>query len=231
MRNTAYKSEADLLRQKAVAFLHNKPLGSGSQLSESELLKLIHELEVHQIELELQNEELVLARAFAQDATKKYAELYDFAPSGYFSLSKEGEIIEVNTYGANMLGKECKGLKKGMFGFFISDDTKPIFNNFLTKVFISTVKETCEVALSINANTPTFVYISGITIENSEQCLLTVIDITDRKLVVALKKKSDELVHFNNLMLGREVKMIELKREVNDLLIGSGKEEKYIIHE
>ena len=231
MKNSTNKSEAEVLRQKAVDLLNMKPSGSGSQPSEAELLKLIFELEGHQIELKLQNEELILARFNAQNATEKYTELYDYAPSGYFSFSKDGEIIELNLSGANMLGKERPYLKKSMFDFFVSDDTKPIFNNFLAKVFHSKVKETCEVTLSTNADLPVFVYLSGIITENREQCLVTMIDITERKMIVALKKRSNELVQFNNLMVGREIKMIELKREINDLLKESGKEERYVIHE
>ena len=53
------------------------------------MLKLIHELEVHQIELEMQNEELVIAKEKAEIAEEKYTELYDFAPSGYLSLTKK----------------------------------------------------------------------------------------------------------------------------------------------
>ena len=75
MENSDNKSAAAILRQKAEDSLKKKPSKSGSQLSEGDALKLIQELQVHQIELELQNEELLLA---------KYTELYDFAPSGYF---------------------------------------------------------------------------------------------------------------------------------------------------
>ena len=100
------KSAPAILRQKAEELLKKKPLKTGSQLSEAEMLKLIHELEVHQIELEMQNEELMLANEQAEFATKKYTELYDFAPSGYFTLSKEGKIIELNLCGSQMLGKE-----------------------------------------------------------------------------------------------------------------------------
>ena len=230
MKKTGKKSEAEILRQKAVALLNKKPSRPYSQFSEGDLLKLIHELEVHQIELELQNEELIMARCIAQEATQKYTELYDFAPSGYFSLSKEGEIIELNICGAMMLGKERERLKNNLFGFFISDNTKPIFNLFFDKVLNCKAKESCEVDLLTKINLPVSVYITGIASENGEQCLVNVVDITDRKLVVALKKKSEELVQFNILMVGREIRMIELKREINNLLKKSGEEEKYVIH-
>ena len=101
------------------------------------MLKLIHELKVYQIELEMQNEELMLARSTAQDAAEKYTELYDFASSDYFTLSKEGKIVELNLSGAKMLGKERSLIKNRQFDFFVSNDTKPVFNLFLEKVFYS----------------------------------------------------------------------------------------------
>lgn len=76
------------------------------ELSEIDPLKLIHELQVHQIQLQLQNEALDLAKERSEVAAEKYGELYDFAPSGYFTLSEEVKIIGLNLSGANMLGKE-----------------------------------------------------------------------------------------------------------------------------
>ena len=69
------KSESGNLRQKAEALLKTKSLKTSSKLSETETLKLIHELEVHQIELELQNEELTLAKVRAEQAVDQYTEL------------------------------------------------------------------------------------------------------------------------------------------------------------
>jgi PAS domain S-box-containing protein len=181
MKKAVNNSEASNLRKKAIGLLKKKQSNSVSQLSEPETLKLIHELEVHQIELELQNEELRLARSAEQHAAEKYTELYDFAPSGYFTLSKEGKIIELNLCGSLMLGKERSRLINSLFGFFISDDTKPVFSLFLAKVFNSKAKETCEVTLSAKGNLPMYVYLTGIVTENTEQCIVTVIDITERK--------------------------------------------------
>ena len=98
------KSESEILRQKAEELLKNKQRKTDVQLSETELLKLIHELEVYQIELELQNEELTLAKSNLQKSSEKYTELYDFAPSGYFTLSKLGNIIVMNHTSVKMLG-------------------------------------------------------------------------------------------------------------------------------
>ena len=121
-----------VLRQKAEAVLEKKSFKKGPKLSEIDALKLVHELEVFQIELELQNEELFMAKEKAAEmATEKYAELYDFAPSGYFTLSKEGKIIELNLSCSQMLGKERLRLKNNLFETFVSSDSKPILNLFL----------------------------------------------------------------------------------------------------
>ena len=95
MKNHEDNSEAAALRQKAEELLKSKPSKHDSQLSELENRKLIFELEVHQIELELQNETLRNAQALADAAHGKYIRLYDLAPSGYFTLSRKGEIIEL----------------------------------------------------------------------------------------------------------------------------------------
>lgn len=83
-----------------------------------------------------------------------------------------------------MLGKERSLLKNSQFGFFVSNDTKPTFNRFIEKVFnskASKASETCEVTLSTIGNAPMHVHLTGIAVENEDQCLVTVIDITGRK--------------------------------------------------
>ena len=181
MKNTDKKSDATMLRKKAMELLKERPLKSVSHLSEAETSMMIHEFEVHQVELELQNEELLLARSEIQDYIEKYTELYDFAPSGYFTLSRDGEIIELNLSGANMLCKERLNLKDSQLGFFVSDETKPIFNLFIEKIFFTNTKETCEVTLLNSEKTPTDVYLCGIATENGKQCIINAVDITEKK--------------------------------------------------
>lgn len=112
MKNTGDQSEPKILRQKAEKLLKKKSLKTASRLSEIETKKLIHELKVHQIELELQNEEVVQAKEQAIVAADKYTDLYNFAPSGYFTLSQDNKIIELNLSGANLLGKTSKSPEK-----------------------------------------------------------------------------------------------------------------------
>jgi PAS domain S-box-containing protein len=169
------------LRVKAEELLKKKSDKTISVHSDIDLLRLVHELQVHQIELELQNEELVLAKEVADIAFLKYTELYDFAPSGYLTLSREGKIIEINLQGAMLLGKERQSLMNRMFILFLSDDSKPVFNHFLTNLFSSKVKESCEVIILTKNNLQINVYVTGMVALNGMGCNLTIVDITKIK--------------------------------------------------
>ena len=181
------------LRQKAEELLKKKPVKPGSMLSEDQTLKLIHELEVHQIELEMQNQEFLLANAQIAAQAEKYVELYDFAPSGYFTLTNNGEIIELNLSGSLMLGKNRSNLKGKIFGLFVTDDSRPNFNLFFDKIFTRKSKETCEIALQANSDSPVYVNLSGTMTENGENCLIIAMDITERKQTEVALLESNEM--------------------------------------
>ncbi len=176
-----YNPQSLVQRQRAEVLLKNKHSKVDLDFSEAEMHKLIHELEVHQVELEMQNEELILAQEQATIASEKYIELYDFAPSGYFTLSPKGEIIQLNLAGAAILGKDRSQLKNRLFHVFVADNFKPFFLHFLENVFRGNEKEICELTLSTNSDKPVYAYITGINSKNGGNCFLTVIDITERK--------------------------------------------------
>ena len=212
MKITHNKSDSEILRQKAEDLLKKKSSKTATSLSEHDMHKLIHELEVHQVELEMQNEELMLAKSAVQDAV----ELYDFAPSGYFTLSQEGEITEINLTGASMLGKERSLLRNSRFGFFISDDTRPVFSLFLEKVFSSKTKETAEVTLQTSTNLPLYVHLTGIVNQKGEQCLVTVTDISRLKLVEHAIKESEE--KYRNVFAAERDSLFLIDRETRAIL-------------
>jgi PAS domain S-box-containing protein len=189
-KQSKFTPDQGSLRRNAETLLEARLLKAGAHHSEADALQLVHELEVHQIELEMQGEELRFALAAAQDAIK----LYDFAPSGYFTLSRDGEILRLNFRGSQMLGKERSHITGSRLGFFISDATRPIFNHFLEKIFYSRTKETCEVSLSENSSSPMNLLLAGIAENDGEQCLVTAVDITGRIQVEMLQKKNRELI-------------------------------------
>ena len=182
------KDKTSDLRQKAEKLHKKRAIKSDLDHHDSQNLKLVHELEVHKIELELQNQELIMANRKAE----KYFELYDFSPVGNFTLSREGKIVELNIIGSRILNKERIYLKNKIFELFVSHDTKPIFDIFIDKVFKSKVKESCQLTLLTDSKVPIYVHINGIVSENTEQCYLTMIDISHLKQAEQKVKESEE---------------------------------------
>ncbi|HEX2962476.1 MAG: ATP-binding protein [Bacteroidota bacterium] len=203
-KNNGNNPKEDSLRRKAEEKLKKQQNKTESYPSEADGLKLLHELQVHQIELEMINEELRLARDKAEINAGKYLELYDFAPSGYLTLHPDGIISELNFSSAKILGMERSMLIGRNFKFFISAESKPVFDDFFKKVFQSSTKAACELMLHTEDNTSMFVYIEGKISENPPKCSLTMIDITDRRIVeeslkhtlAALEKSNSDLQQF-----------------------------------
>ena len=96
MAKTDSNPELKLLRQKAEKILKEVTGDPKLLLSKVETLKLTHELETYKIELGIQNDELLHAKEQAEFTAEKYAALFDFAPTGYFTLSLDGSIIDLN---------------------------------------------------------------------------------------------------------------------------------------
>jgi len=171
-------TDAQMLRRKAEERLKKQQEKTIKQDIDADAKKLLHELQVHQIELEMQNEELRQAYETSEAALKKYTLLYDFAPMGYFTLDFDGSICDLNFTGAEMLGDRRFSLVNSNFKLFVSDESKPVFNDFFKKVCTSNFKESCKVMLGYDKNPLCFVYMEGIATGDERKCLLSVIDIS-----------------------------------------------------
>jgi len=169
------------MRRKAEELLQVKTAKRPSPRTNEDTQRLVHELEVHQIELEMQNEELRQVIAERDAILEKYQELYDSAPAGYFNLDHAGIINEVNQTGAAFLRVERSVLINNRLDAFISDETRPAFHDFLDKVFAHDTKKTCEVLFVKQDHSPLFVQIEAIASETRKSCSAVVIDITERK--------------------------------------------------
>jgi PAS domain S-box-containing protein len=184
------------LRRRAEARFKEKQSSQrsevGDQSTAEETQRLVHELEVHQIQLEMQNEELQHARGEVETLLAQYTDLYDFAPVGYFTLERDGTIRQVNLTGARLLGVDRSGLVNRRLGLFISADSRPAFNAFLDKVFASQAKETCELALRKEANDPLSAHIEAIVTQDGQACRAAVVDITERKRAEAVIQAAQE---------------------------------------
>ena len=180
------------LRQKAEKQYEKKHSAKKPTRNEADTMRHIHELEVHQIELEMQYEELKMAEAKAETAAEKFATLYDFAPVGYFTLDNNCKICELNLRGASILEKERSILLNSNFRHFITPETLPSFNDFFEKIFESHSKQTCELRLKLYEDLFIYVHMNGISFGEDHKVLITLTDITQNKLVEEKLQNSEE---------------------------------------
>ena len=172
------------LRARAEERLRGQPNGSKAACHDTaeETLRLVQELQVHQIELELQNDELQTARAELELGLERYSDLYDFAPVGYVTLDGRGAIRKMNLAGARLLGQERARLVGANFGFFVSPESRADFNAFVHKVFATQAKEVFEVALCPVDSAPLWVHIEAMATGNSgRECRAVLVDVTERR--------------------------------------------------
>jgi diguanylate cyclase (GGDEF)-like protein/PAS domain S-box-containing protein len=173
------------LRRRAEKRLAMKKIKDVQKMTEQDFRTLAYELQVHHIELEMQNEELKRAYAEAEDALGKYTDLYDFAPVGYFTFDRHGTILEVNLAGAALLDIERRNLIDKRFQLFVKPDGIPVFNAFCNKALEMNTKQTCEIELVKHDASSIYVRLEGIAIENrkgkEKQCRTAITDITAHK--------------------------------------------------
>jgi PAS domain S-box-containing protein len=200
-----------------------------------ETQRLVHELQVHQIELEMQNAELAQARDKIEAALDTYTDLYDFAPVGYLTLDREGEIRASNLAAAGMLESERSRLLGRRLGLFVAAEDRLRYTEFFGKVFAGEGKVSCEVRLAQEDTSPLMVQIEAAAAASGEECRVAVIDITERKEAQQqimrqneeLQAANGELNRFASASVGRELRMIELKKEINELYVQTGRPPRY----
>ena len=139
--------------------------------------RLLHELQVHQIELELHNEELRHAYGEADALRERYADIYDFAPVAYFTLDPLGVIVDVNLAGAMLLGIKGSQKSRHRFAAFVSPEHLEAFNHFVDEVLHTNQKMGCETVLTANAQRPeTTIRIKAVPDESRRECRMVVME-------------------------------------------------------
>jgi PAS domain S-box-containing protein len=172
----------ELRRQAEARFRARRADGNaGDPNIAPENQRLVHELQVHQIELEMQNEELERSRSEVEEGLARYTDLYEFAPVGYMTLNREGEIRQVNLTGARLLGLDRSHLVGKRLATLVDADSRPAFNTFFTKVFETGSKESCEVVVRPELASPFAVEFSATSAAGGQECRVVATDITARK--------------------------------------------------
>jgi len=156
--------------------------------SPEDMQRLVEELQVHQLELEMQNEELLLAQAEVQSAHDMYIDLYEFAPVGYFTLTATGLIQQLNLCASQQLGAVRPRLVGRRFALFVAPDHRAEFGQFLVRAFDLGQKLSCELTLMREDGRPFHAQLEVLRVPAEpgmapadQRCRLAVLDITARR--------------------------------------------------
>ncbi len=144
MSRKTTKTPLSELRNAPEEILARSTTSGKSLLSTDQLL---HELQVHQIELQMQNEELRQTQHLLEVERDQFVELYDFAPCGYLTLGDAGQINEINLTAAALLGEERLFLARRRFDSFIVNDDKDRWYRFVLNTMKNDIKQSCELSL------------------------------------------------------------------------------------
>ena len=189
---TTLRKQAEKRLLERDADIANMPL--------EDINELIHELEVHQIELEMQNEELRQAQLDLEAARDKYSNLYDFAPVGYFSISDKELILDANLVGATMLGMERGKLTGRRLSQFITKDYQDVFYLHRQKLFETKTKQVCELKITKKDGTEFYAQLESSPVKdqagNYSSIRSSLSDITERKQA---EKKIHDLAYYDGV--------------------------------
>jgi PAS domain S-box-containing protein len=216
-------AEGAELRRCAEARMRSKAAGENLPRTTADMRRLLHELQVHQVELEMQNEELLRAREELEVSRNKYAELYDFAPVGYFTFDARGLIREVNLAGAQLLGIERGLLANKPFTSLIADaEGREIFSSHLESVLQRQGMQKCEIRLTGKDGAVINGQLQSVTVDTAESkgryILSSIVDGTVHgQLEEALQNAHDKLeltVHERTGELTRA--NVQLSQEIDE---------------
>jgi PAS domain S-box-containing protein len=167
------------------------------QQIEFHALKQLHELQVSQIELEVQHTELLelqLAREELSGLLKHYTKLYELAPMGYFTVSRDGILREVNLNGADLFGIARADLAGKLLRNFVSAKYRSAFNDFFSKIFSGQGRESFELEFVNTDQQPFFAQLEASVEDSGQNCFIVMRDISSRKIFEkALRDSHEEL--------------------------------------
>jgi PAS domain S-box-containing protein len=159
-RRSSTETTGSLLRRQAEARLGERPSTSPPQTL-ADASRLVHELQVHQLELEIQNEELRRIQQELETSQRKYFDLYDLAPVGYLTICEDKHIVETNFAAAQLLGVERAALARRRFSDFIHRDDRQQFDRLCQSLASAPPGQVTEVRLAGKREPPRWVRIEA----------------------------------------------------------------------
>ena len=161
-------------------------------LTHEDTQRLFEELEIHQIELELQNEHLNVTRAQLEATLIQSNELYDFAPVGVLSLDMDAVITKLNLAAARLLGGERARLLGTVFRLYVYDADRPVFDDVVARSMATNDVHEGELELSANGSLPTHVEIRVAALPPGQGLQIILVDITRRRRIEDSLRVSEE---------------------------------------
>ncbi len=196
MREKPLESENSATRRRRAEEIVRQKLDCVPAAASEESRRLIYELQVHQIELELQNEELRLAQGELEESRQKYYDLYDFAPVGYFTFDEPGLILEVNLAGGDLLGVERSNLIGRVFSAFLASESQARFYDHRRAVIGSGERHRCDLELIKKDGSRIHVQMESAAVVAKQgggiQLRSAVSDISERVLIRNALQESEE---------------------------------------
>jgi len=180
---------------------------SHDPLSPGQAQQVLHDLQVHQIELEMQNEELRRTQVELEASRERYFDLYDLAPVGYLTLNEKGLIAEVNLTATKLLGVERRALLQQPLARFIFSEDQGIYYKYRKALLAIGLPQACELRLAKKDCALFWVHLEATVAQGADGppvCRMVMSDITERKQAESMLRKSEQRYHslFENMMEG-----------------------------
>ena len=197
LRGLKRPGKNDALRRQAEKFL-DRQAQAIQEVPPEDIHRLIHELHVHQIELEMQNDELRRAQLEIETSRNRYSYLYDFAPIAYFTFDPYGQILQANLTGAKLLGIERTRLINKNFSLYVAREHQEVFRQHRRETFSTGSRRECELKLNKSGGGQVYARMESTAVADADgkisHILTALTDISDRlRFEKALQKAHDEL--------------------------------------